>query len=148
MVLYKALFREPLQAKEVYEPTTVQEAYMAVFYSIVFADDERTEEELAALKQVILSLRAFEGEDDVYYLKKIRELAQIYPLKSLLTGGLKFIDPSQRAQLFCFCTELVVADDKITEEEKQILNYIADHSDLSPSLANNIIEVMLIRMGK
>lgn len=147
-ILYKALFIDDTETNEIYEPATIQEAYMAVFYSILISDGQWTDKELKALKPIILSLRDFEDEDDIYYLQKIKKLTETYTLKSILTAGLNFIDASKRPQLFCFCVELVVADNKIAEEEKKILNYLADHSQLSPVIANKIIEVTLIRKGK
>lgn len=147
MILYKELVAETIESKSEYEPATIQEAYMGLFYSILASDGKWTEKESRTLRSVIASMEEFDDENEVYYLEKIQRLSISHSLKSIVKGCITFIPQPKRPRLFCFCAELVIADRKVAEIERTILNYLAEHSGLSVDIANKIIDVSLIRLG-
>lgn len=147
MILYKELVAETIESKSAYEPATIQEAYMGLFYSILASDGKWTEKESRTLRSVIASMEEFDDENEVYYFEKIQKLSVSHNLKSIVKGCIKLIPQSKRSRAFCFCAELVIADRKVAEIEQTILNYLAEYSGLSADIANKIIDVSLIRLG-
>src|SRR4051812_893667 len=130
----------------IYSPATIQEAYMAIFYSILYADNEWSEKETKALRPILMRLRIFEDENIGYYLKKVETEYTIFGPQPLINGGLELISQKNRAQLFCLCAELVLADGIIQDEEEEILEYLAKTANISEGLAKKIVEVTVIRM--
>ena len=146
MGLFEALFKNKNTELVTYSPTTIQEAYMAIFYSILYADKKWSEEESKTLRPILMRLRVFEDENVVYYIEKVETEYTIFGAQALINGGLELITQKYRPQLFCLCAELVLADGKVHEEEEKILDYLAKASNISEDLAKKIIEVTMIRM--
>ncbi len=129
-----------------YAPATIQEAYMAIFYSILYADGEWSEKESKALRPILMRLRIFEDENVGYYLKKVENEYAIFGAQALINGSLELINQKYRPQLFCLCAELVLADGTVDDDEEKILEYLARAANVSDTIAKKIIEVTLIRM--
>jgi uncharacterized tellurite resistance protein B-like protein len=146
MGLFEALFKNKNVELVNYSPTTIQEAYMAIFYSILYADQKWSEKESKALKPILMRLRVFEDENISYYIDKVETEHTIFGAQALINGGLELISQKFRPQLFCLCAELVLADGKVHEEEEKILDYLAKASNISEELAKKIVEVTMIRM--
>jgi uncharacterized tellurite resistance protein B-like protein len=146
MGLFDALFKSKKSEDTLYAPATIQEAYMAIFYSILYADKEWSEKETKALRPILMRLRVFEDENISYYLKKVETEYLIYGPQALINGALELIHQKYRPQLFCLCAELVLADGVVQEEEEKILEYLAKAANISDDLAKKIVEVTIIRM--
>jgi uncharacterized tellurite resistance protein B-like protein len=146
MGLFDVLFKNKMPQYAVYSPVIVQEAYMAIFYSILFADNEWSEKESKALKPILMRLRVFEDEDTSYYIKKMETEYVIFGGQALINGALQLIPQKLRPQLFCLCAELVLADGIVHEEEEKILEYLAKSANIPNELAQKILEVTRIRM--
>ena len=146
MSLFDALFKNKSSEFANYTPATIQEAYMAIFYSILYADDEWSERESKALRPILMRLRVFEDENISYYISKIETEYLIFGPQALINGALELIPQKNRPQLFCLCAELVLADGIVRQEEEKILEYLAKASNISDDLAKKIIEVTQIRM--
>lgn len=147
MGLFKTLFKSKTSEYAVYSPVTIQEAYMAIFYSILYADNEWSEKESKALKPILMRLRVFEDENISYYIKKIETEYVIFGGQALINGALQLISQKLRPQLFCLCAELVLADGIVQEEEEKILEYLAKAANIPDELAKKIVEVTIIRMA-
>lgn len=146
MGLFDVLFKNKASEYAVYSPVTIQEAYMAIFYSILYADNEWSEKESKALNPILMRLRVFEDENIDYYIKKVETEYLIFGAQALVNGALQLINQKLRPQLFCLCAEIVLADAIVHEEEEKILEYLAKASNIPDELAKKIIEVTLIRM--
>ena len=147
MGLFDALFKNKANSEfATYTPATIQEAYMAIFYSILYADNEWSEQEFKALRPILMRLRSFEDENVTYYIRKVETEHLIFGPLALINGALELIHQKLRPQLFCLCAELVLADGVVQEEEEKILEYLAKASNISDELAKKIIDVTLIRM--
>jgi len=146
MGLFEALFKNKRTEYSVYTPATIQEAYMAVFYSILYADSEWGDKETKALRPILMRLRVFEDENISYYIKKVETEHLIYGPQALINGALELIHQKYRPQLFCLCAEIVLADGVIEDEEEKILEFLAKAANISDDLAKKIIEVTMIRM--
>jgi uncharacterized tellurite resistance protein B-like protein len=146
MGLFDALFINKRVEFLIYSPATIQEAYMAIFYSILYADKEWRERETKALRPILMRLRIFDDENISYYLKKVETEYTIFGPQALINGGLELIHQKYRPQLFCLCAELVLADGVVKHEEEKILEYLAKAANISEDLAKKIVEVTMIRM--
>ncbi len=73
MGLFEALFKNKKSEHSIYTPATIQEAYMAIFYSILYADKGWSEKELKALSPILMRLRIFEDENISYYIQKWKQ---------------------------------------------------------------------------
>ncbi|NNV54305.1 tellurite resistance TerB family protein [Limnovirga soli] len=146
MKLFDELFKPAETHIASYSPFTVQEAYMAIFYSILHADEDWGEKEFKALDAILMRLRVFEDENINFYIAEVKEQYLKYGAIPLINGGLHLISQRLKPQLFCLCAELVLANESITHKEQKILEYLADASNISEELAQKIIEVTLLRM--
>jgi uncharacterized tellurite resistance protein B-like protein len=146
MRLFEALFKNKDEGLVTYSPTTIQEAYMAIFYAILYADKKWSDQESRALRPILMRLRAFDDENISYYIEKVETEHLIFGAQALINGALELISSKYRPQLFCLCAELVLADGKVHEEEEKILDYLAKASNISEELARKIVEVTIIRM--
>ena len=146
MGLFEAIFKNKNAEIVNYSPTTIQEAYMAIFYSILYADKKWSEKESKALRPILMRLRVFEDENVSYYIEKVETEHIIFGPQALINGGLQLITQRYRPQLFCLCAELVLADGKVHEEEEKILEYLSKASNIPDELAKKIVEVTMIRM--
>jgi uncharacterized tellurite resistance protein B-like protein len=146
MGLFEAIFKNKDTEIVNYSPTTIQEAYMAIFYSILYADKKWGEKESKALRPILMRLRVFEDENVSYYIEKVETEHIIFGPQALINGGLQLITQKYRPQLFCLCAELVLADGKVREEEEKILEYLSKASNIPDELAKKIVEVTMIRM--
>jgi uncharacterized tellurite resistance protein B-like protein len=146
MGLFDALFINKRAEFLIYSPATIQEAYMAIFYSLLYADKEWRERETKALRPILMRLRVFDDENISYYLKKVETEYKIFGPQALINGSLELIHQKYRPQLFCLCAELVLADGTVKHEEEKILEYLAKAANISEDLAKKIVEVTMIRM--
>jgi uncharacterized tellurite resistance protein B-like protein len=146
MGLFDALSINKRAEFSIYSPATIQEAYMAIFYSILYADKEWSERETKALRPILMRLRVFDDENITYYLKKVETEYVIFGPQALINGSLELIQQKYRPQLFCLCAELVLADGIVQHEEEIILEYLAKAANISEDLSRKIVEVTMIRM--
>src|SRR2546423_8336064 len=107
MGLFDALSKNRRTEFTIYTPATIQEAYMAIFYSILYADKEWSEKETKALRPILMRLRVFEDENISYYLKKVETEYLIYGPQALINGALELIHQKYRPKLICLCAELL-----------------------------------------
>lgn len=66
------------------------------------------------------------------------------PLK-LIEGSIKYIQPDDYPTLFANCTELIFSGGVINDEQKSVLQYLADKLNIHETIAKMIIEVTLIK---
>jgi len=146
MGLFKTLFSSTPSVLS-YQPKSIQEAYMAVLYPIVAIDGDVGDEEINRLSWITMQTGLFEGIDLTPIVIEVGTSITKYGEKTLIDAGIKLINQKYRPQLFCFCAELILADGVVTEEEEQILDYLAKAIAISDDTAKKIVEVMMIKMG-
>lgn len=106
-----------------------QEAYLAIMYAIVSADEKVTEDETDQLIQLLLKDEVFKEADLMAIYKKVQLINQ-----SLRYDGYKMIEMAApkistalRTAVFKTAVELLQADGIVFKVEKDLLQHLRTH---------------------
>lgn len=146
MGLFTSLFNEA-PATEVFKPSNFEEAYISVLYVVVQADGNMGNEEMESLTRILIQTRFFTDTNVSELMLLSNYNLNKFGAKTMLEGGLNFINEKYKPQLFCFCAELILADGVVTDDEERILEYLASTAGIPAEAAKKIIEVSKIRAG-
>lgn len=147
MGLFDNLFNSVPTEKK-YVPTDIREAYSAVLYSCANAEGNIGDEEVVFIDCLFQTMNIFKDYDGADYLQIAEKAYNNYSAHELIEGSLNYIKQSLRPQLFCYCCDIFLADGVVTEEEKKILEKLAELSGIDEETAKKIVEVAIIRNVK
>jgi len=135
-------------AEDKFIPKDIRDAYASALYCCANADKDISDDELMSLDYLFMNISVFDDFDEADYLMLAEKNSQQFSPLQILQGSFNYISEKLRAQLFCYCCDMVLADGAIKEEEKQTLERIADISGIGEEIAGKIIEVAFIRECK
>lgn len=144
MVLFKNLFADSAAEKK-YVPKDIRDAYASVLYCCANADKNISDEELISLDNSFINLPVFEGYDEGEYLMLAENNTANFTALEIFKGSFSFIKEKSRAKLFCYCCDIFLADEAMSEEEQMTLDKIAEISGIDKETINKIVAVALIR---
>jgi uncharacterized tellurite resistance protein B-like protein len=149
MGLFDTVF-STIPSEKKYEPQDVREAYAVVLYCCANAEGNIGDEEIAFIDSLFLTMNIFKEYDGADYLQAAEKIcnSNSYTSQELIEGSFDYIKKEMRPQLFCFCCDIFLADGVVTDEEKKILEKIAQLSELDEETAKKIVEVAIIRNKK
>jgi len=147
MGLFDTMFSSVPTEKK-YTPQDVREAYAAVLYCCANAEGNIGDEEIVFIDSLFLTMRIFQGFDGADYLQTVEKAYSNFTPQELIEGSIEFIKPELHAQLFCYCCDVFLADGVVTDEEKKILEKIAEISGIDEETSKKIVEVAIIRNVK
>ncbi|WP_026461572.1 tellurite resistance TerB family protein [Adhaeribacter aquaticus] len=128
-----------------YQPQNEQEAWIAIMHACIAVDEDVAEEELDELAQTLANKELFEGHNILEYYKTVMLAHTQIGSKQLIDNSVDFISPEYKATLFALIIELVLADGRIDEKERELIKYLYSALDMEVDLANKIVEVILIK---
>jgi uncharacterized tellurite resistance protein B-like protein len=135
-------------AEKKYTPEDIREAYSVVLYCCANAEGNVGDEEIIFIDCLFQTMLIFKDYDGAEYLQIAEKAYSNYSAEELLQGSIGFVKESIRPQLFCYCCDIFLADGIVTEEEKKILEKIAELSGIDQETTKKIVEVALIRNVK
>ena len=147
MGLFDNLFNNVPTEKK-YTPEDVREAYSVVLYCCAGAEGNIGDEEIIFIDCLFQTMSIFKDYDGADYLQKAEKLYNSYNSYQLIEGSFNYLKQSIKPQLFCYCCDIFLADGIVTEEEKKILEKIAEISGIDEQTTKKIAEVALIRNVK
>jgi len=147
MGLFDTMFNGVPTEKK-YSPQDVREAYAAVLYCCANAEGNIGDEEIVFIDSLFLTMSIFQDYDGAEYLQMAEKAYKNFTPEELIEGSLNFIKDDMHSQLFCYCCDVFLADGIVTDEEKKILERIAQLSGIDEETTKKIVEVALIRNVK
>jgi len=144
MGLFDNIFNN-VPTEKTYVPQDVREAYSTVLYCCANAEGKVSDDEIIFIDCLFQTMSIFKEYDGADYLQIAEKAYNNYTTNELIEGSFNFIKESQRPQLFCYCCDIFLADGVVTEEEKKILEKLAELSGLDEQTIKKVVEVALIR---
>lgn len=144
MGLFDNMFNSvPTERK--YTPEDIREAYSVVLYCCANAEGNIGDEEIVFIDTLFLTMSIFKEHDGAEYLQIAEKVYKNYTVNELIEGSISYLKETLRPQLFCYCCDVFLADGAVTEEEKKILEKLAEISGIDEETSKKIVEVALIR---
>lgn len=147
MGLFDTMFNNVPEEKK-FTPQDVREAYAVVLYCCANAEGNIGDEEIVFIDSLFLTMSIFKDHDGAEYLQMAEKDYNNFTPDQLIEGSVNFIKPELHPQLFCYCCDVFLADGVVTEEEKKILEKIADITRIDEETSKKIVEVAIIRNVK
>lgn len=144
MGLFDNLFNNVPTEKK-FTPTDIREAYSVVLYCCANAEGNIGDEEIVFIDTLFLTMSIFKDYDGAEYLQMAEKDYNNYIVNELIEGSINYLKENLRPQLFCYCCDVFLADGTVTEEEKKILERLAEISGISEETSKKIVEVAIIR---
>lgn len=147
MGLFDTMFNN-VPDEKVYTPLDIREAYASVLYCCANAEGNIGDEEIVFIDSLFLTMSIFRDHDGAEYLQTAEKNCLNYSPDRLIEGSFRFIKKELHAQLFSYCCDVFLADGVVTDEEKQILEKIAQIAEIDDETSKKIVEVAIIRNVK
>lgn len=144
MGLFDNLFNSTPTEKK-YTPEDIREAYSVVLYCCANAEGNIGDEEITFIDTLFQTMSIFKEHDGAEYLQIAERVYNNFTPQELIEGSFNCPKENLRPQLFCYCCDVFLADGVVTEEEKKILEKLAQMSGLDENTTKKIVEVALIR---
>ena len=129
----------------VYTPKSEPEAWIAIMFSCMAADENLSDAETSELSQIVVYKTLFNNYDKVELYKTAMAMQLQLGSKELIDRSVDKVSPENKPTLFALIVELLLADGILADQEKEITDYLASALDLDNALAEKIIEVILIK---
>ncbi len=144
MGLFNSFFKTtPIEYS--FKPKNEQDAWVCIFYACAAIDGDCSQIEIEALSRTFVDKTIFNGHDTIAYYEKAIEANTKIGGKALIEKCAEFIAEENKNTVYTICCEVVLADGKLDDEEKHILEFIAEVLNISDEEAIKIIVVMLHR---
>ncbi len=144
MGLFDNMFNSVPTEKK-YTPEDTREAYSVVLYCCANAEGNIGDEEIAFIDTLFQTMSIFKDFDGAEYLQIAEKVSKNNSPYELIEGSVSYLKENLRPQLFCYCCDVFLADGVVTEEEKKILEKLAEISGIDEQTAKKIVEVAIIR---
>jgi len=147
MGLFDTMFNG-VPAEKKFTPQDVREAYAVVLYCCANAEGNIGDEEIVFIDSLFLTMSIFQNHDGAEYLQMAEKAYKNFSPDELIEGSLTSIKKEMHPQLFCYCCDVFLSDGIVTDEEKKILERIAQIAEIDEETSKKIVEVALIRNVK
>ena len=127
-----------------YSPKNEQEAWIAIMHACIAVDGTIADEELEELSEALAGKTLFEGHDVLAYSKTVFYAQTKIGSKGLIDNSVDKVAVENRPTLFALTIQLLLADCVVTDKEKELMTYLYSALDMDETLANKIIDVILI----
>ena len=139
------------------EKTTIQatdiklepaEAFAAIALITVAVDDIITESEKQGISNILSRMELFSNyseERKKEMLDRLLGIIKNKEIKPLFDAAVAKLPKELKETVFAVSTDLVLVDGSLAEEEEQLLNELYNALEISETVANNIIDVMMIK---
>src|SRR3954452_637699 len=128
-----------------YMPEDIREAYSVVLYCCANAEGNIGDEEIIFIDTLFQTMKVFKGYDGADYLQAAEKIYKSFKPDELIEGSISYLKENLRPQLFCYCCDVLLADGVVTDEEKKILEKLAEISGIDEETTKKIVEVALMR---
>lgn len=145
MGLFDKLFS---QKETKFSAKNEHEAWIAILYGCMSADGNVSDAEIDKFTSLLGFKHFFRGVDMVSLYKRCALFQKdlgIVGSQALIEGSADKISEDDKLTVFALAADLLLADGKLEDKEKEILEFICLKLNISQAMAEKIIEVALIR---
>lgn len=128
-----------------YIPEDIREAYSVVLYCCANAEGNIGDAEIIFIDTLFQTMKIFKDYDGADYLQMAEKVYKNFSPHELIAGSLNYLKESLRRQLFCYCCDVFLADGLVTDEEKKILEKLAEISGIDEETTKKIVEVAILK---
>lgn len=124
------------------------EAFAAIALIAVAADGVITESEKQGISNIFSRMELFSNyseERKKEILNRLLDMIKKKEIKPLFDAAVPKLPQELKETVFAISTDLVLVDGSLAEEEEQLLNELYNALEISETVANNIIDVMIIK---
>ena len=142
------LFNQALSSEhsdDIYLPKNEQEAWIAVIYACMAADEKISEHEIDKLGELLVYKVMFRGHELKQYYKPPMIAYKQLGSKGLIDSGVSKISDENKPTLFAITLDLLLSDGVLRDKEKEIIEYLSSALNIEEILAQNITKVLLIK---
>ncbi|MBD5333772.1 MAG: tellurite resistance TerB family protein [Bacteroides sp.] len=144
MGLFDKVFNKAPQA----EPFTAQEAFAGIAIAMAGADGSIAESEWEGIVNYIRRLRLYDNFSgpafDKMFDKVFRVLRNDGP-SALVEASIAGIPEDMKLTAFACAVDIALADGVVEDEEKEVINQLAQALEIPEETAIQIIEVLIIK---
>lgn len=130
------------------EPLNAQEAFAGIAVAMAGADGSIAESEWAGIVNYIRRLRLYENYSDPAFDKMFDKVFRILRNEgpaALVDASVKGLPEDLKLTSFACAVDIALADGVVEDEEKEIINQLAEALEISEQIALQIIEVLIIK---
>lgn len=142
MGIFSKIMAMASSAEHTYTVDSEQEAWLGILYTIIAADGEIKDVEINELCDRLQSKTFFKEVDvtDLYHLAN--QAYQKHGGKALIDKCSAKISDSNKPTVLTLAIELMVADGHEDDEEKKLIDYLADKLGIQSKTSDQIAEVL------
>ena len=129
------------------EKLTQQEAFAGIALAMAGADGSIAESEWAGIVNYIRRLRIYDNFSNPAFDKLFDKLFRILRNQgpgALVNASVEGLSEDLRLTAFACAVDIALADGVLEEEEKELINQMAESLEIPEQTAISIIEVMII----
>lgn len=144
MKIITKLFGSSTSTKN-YSPQSEQEAWIAIMYASMHIDGHIADAEIQKMFDVVSKLPLFKRKNIADYYQPALLANRKVGSYNLIDGSVGFIQENQKSILFELVMQLLLADGKLLQKEKEIAAYLTTALELDFDIAKKIIDDLLIQ---
>ena len=144
MGLFDKVFSKAPQA----EPLNAQEAFAGIALAMAGADGSIAESEWEGIVNYIRRLRLYDNYSGPAFDKMFDKIFRILRNEgpsALVSASVAGLPEDLKLTAFACAVDIALADGVVEEEEKQVINQLAEALQISEQIAVRIIEVLIIK---
>lgn len=144
MKIITKLFGSSTSTKN-YSPQSEQEAWIAIMYASMHIDGHIADAEIQKMFDVVSKLPLFKRKNIADYYQPALLANRKVGSYNLIDGSVGFIQENQKSILFELVMQLLLANGKLLQKEKEIAAYLTTALELDFDIAKKIIDDLLIQ---
>jgi hypothetical protein len=144
MKIITKLFGSSTSSAKSYTPKSEQEAWVAIMYASMHIDGHIADSEIQKMFDVVSKLPLFKRKNIADYYQPALLANRKVGSYNLIDGCVSFIKEDQKQILFELIMQLLLADGKLLQKEKEIAAYLTTALDLDFDIAKKIVDDLVV----
>lgn len=143
MKIITKLFGSSPSSAKTYTPKSEQEAWIAIMYASMHIDGHIADSEIQKMFDIVEKLPMFKKKQVVDYYQPALLAHRKVGSYNLIDGSIGLIQEDQKVLLFDLIMQLLLADGKLLQKEKEVAAYLTTALELDFDTAKKIVDDML-----
>jgi uncharacterized tellurite resistance protein B-like protein len=144
MKILNKLFGAAAPAKT-YTPQSEQEAWIAIMYACMHIDGHVSDSEIQKMFDLVEKHPLFKDKNIADYYQPALVANRKVGSHNLIDGSVALVQEDQKTLLFNLIMQLLLADGKLLQKEKEIAAYLTTALELDFDVAKKIVDDLLVK---
>lgn len=145
MGLFDKIFKAAAPSAFEYRPSNEYEAWVAILYACMAVDGDVADAEIDKMCELLVLKAAFQGKPITEYYRASLNAHKKIGSQGIIDSSAELISEENKPTLLALVMEMLLADGLLEEKEQEIAEYITSKLAIEEVLAQQIIEVILIK---